>query len=493
MRWQDRTILIDGHSEFSFKFDENNDEFVTSVKGFNRMRILKKDKTYRSFDFSLPEGVSFKNIVDDEYKQRSITVDGFMYMRGEMLSAIVAFNYFKSTMMFNAFYGLVNQKIVNYPEVHNGHAFIGLVFHNSGFSLNEFDNGEIFDGYFSKMKNDDGTSAVDLNAANRYVGVSNQGVVEQKELDKKEKEKIDKNKSNFNMVSGGKKPKAYYSRRQLERLAKIEDDKKNKKERCKKNKQPRMNINPWYSDTKIFIKLCQFLSRITKKNNFITCFADSFIFKIFIGSIVYLNFFEINHNVTQKHTLVGYYLHFNNKIVQRPVSYYNKEKEIMIIFDDYRFFRKPKRLFEEDLWKVATNPLTTDTRYREDLLWLLRYHQLMMVDLGFNKEENAENVEKTAKQKAEEFEAKDELERKRSEACVNAGRWKEVLELYTTFNISVKLNKKTERQLLKEERERKEKKEKERLRRLAEKEANEQALKKKEAGREANKQKVEIK
>jgi hypothetical protein len=436
IRWKKRVILLDGYTEFTYEFKENKDAFILAMTGYNKLKLQKKDKSYKIFEFSLPESVSFRNIVDDDEKERTMTVDGYMYIRGDLLSSITAFNYFKSTNLFNSFYGLINRKIINYDKLQNGHSFIGLIFHNSGFSFAEYKDGERFNDFFITKKKDhldqyhnkaDQTNEIADNS-NRIVGFTNY-----KDIDKS----FIRDESRLIFLEEKAGAEMFDLKKKMEYKDKAIDfgKEKPKEEGPKKSR----NINPYSKRIVDFLNVCHFMARVSKKSSFITCFADSFIFKIFIGSFAGLNFFEINHNVTTQHSLNAFFLLFDAKeIKSRPFSDYNPKAGIMLRFDDYRFFKNPKKLYTEDFWKPVKTPLNTDTRFREDVLWLMRYHQLMAIAIKKPVYDDKQNTDKLNA----DMEAYEELEKKRLDAFINAGRWRELLEAYTSTRISKRINEK---------------------------------------------------
>ena len=52
------------------------------------------------------------------------------------------------------------------------------------------------------------------------------------------------------------------------------------------------------------------------------------------------------------------------------------KNKLLLRYDDFHFYLKIQKFFGE-LWKMVKKPMLTDTRYREDFLWLLRLYQLL--------------------------------------------------------------------------------------------------------------------
>jgi hypothetical protein len=131
-----------------------------------------------------------------------------------------------------------------------------------------------------------------------------------------------------------------------------------------------------------------------------------------------MNFYQIEFDSLE---LSNFFLKPDLKhIKQRPKSQFNNKKNMTIVYDDFHFYKKLKNVYGE-LWKAVKNPMITDTRYREDFLWLLRYYQLLSSPEGDD-------------QNADEFNAMI------TDALCNANIYKENLETYVRLNIAQRVN-----------------------------------------------------
>jgi hypothetical protein len=187
------------------------------------------------------------------------------------------------------------------------------------------------------------------------------------------------------------------------------------------DKKKRLNVYPYKIYYKLFKKTIVSISRLSKTNAFISSFNIHFIYKLYIGSWANLNFFEI---IYQGNEMNEFYIKYKmDQVNARPISDFNSKKGLQIAIDDNNFFGKYRSMYG-NLWKPVQNPLITDTRYREDLLWLMRFYEIVE-----KFPENESNPDKL-----------DSYDKVRLEAFLNAGKWKEVLEAYTYLNISKKIN-----------------------------------------------------
>jgi hypothetical protein len=165
--------------------------------------------------------------------------------------------------------------------------------------------------------------------------------------------------------------------------------------------------------------LIDLINKNYKTNDqFITCFSSNFIHTIILGSWLNLNFYEINYsNAEISQTFL--------KIVDNlNLPMMNLEKGISIEESENLYFTvKEYKKAVGKFWRPIKLPLPTDTRFREDLIWMIRYHT-------YTKSYFQEDTE----------EGKKDYDKKRSEAIKTASKWKDLLEGFVIANITSKIN-----------------------------------------------------
>lgn len=383
IRWQKREAMIDGTIEFGFKFDENNDEFIIKMNGISKIRILSSENTYITFYFNFPQSLSYHQIIDQSKNERCMTVNGLMYIKGDTYCAIFNFNFLKSMDFSSKLIGFIKKSIININTLINGHSFIALLFHSSSFS------------FPSKIKNSD---------------ILNEMFIKKKPKKSVVLNKKDIDKDNIIQEMSPEKDKSYLNIAKPSKIRVTTAIKKN-----------RLNKNPNIYLKKVFTKIVEVTIMLVKNSDFVTSFSEGFIDKILIGSWVRMNFYEVNLNNNDE--LSEYYLQFDHETMKaNSHSKYNKKNGIYLTWDNFEFYKTLKKQYREDCWRYIKNPLPTDTRYREDFLWLLRYFQIIGRTEGYGDK------------------PQDELEKLRIEAIINAGKWKDLLDVYVYSNISKNLN-----------------------------------------------------
>jgi len=460
---------MDGSVQVKQEFNEALDEVQMKMGGVNTLRLFfDKQVGHRTFTFNFPLRCSFKGIVDpiNNKSERHMSVGSFIYIKGESKSAIIALNHETHSELFTAFYGMITKTIINYEELKNGHSFFGVVFHNNGFSLENYTDGHILQAFAintnrkiesleklleEKTKNDkknsDLKSKVKIAKAGkddksdgvidlRYAAVSWENFVNINNDNKTNN--INNKITNFNEGSGAvddvnNKEKhlggagAEYNENndETEMLKRKNPKSKNNNNNKDSNsvKSPRRNVDPYKLYYKLFKKTVVSISKLSRTSAFISSFNMHFIYKLYIGSWAHLNFFEIAY---QGNEMNEFFIRYKmGQVSARPISDFNLKKGLNILIEHNNFFEKYRGLYGT-LWKPVMNPLVTDTRYREDLLWLMRFYEIV------NK--FPENNKLTPG-----HDQLDLYEKIRLEAFLNAGKWKEVLETFTHLNISKKL------------------------------------------------------
>ena len=434
IRWKKRKACLDGSCLIKSEFREPKDEVKVKIGGTNTVRLwFDNIKAYKIFTFNLPLRVGFKGIVDpiNDQPERNMSVDSFIYVKGETKSAIIGLNHMTHGNIFLAFYGMITKAIINYEILRNGHSFFGVIFHNSGFSLENVKEGFLLQAFAvntsrriesiqklidEKLKNDKNLKNEKKienkindnkpgNKDGRIVAVSWEDFFQDKEQVDVLKEPIDiqnieseinKKENNENLE--------FYDEEQIN---------------VKKTK--RINVYPFKIYYDLFKKTVVNIYKLSSSNGFISSFNMHFIYKLYVGSWAYLNFFEIAY---QGNEMNEFYIKYKmGQVNARPISEFNQKKGLKVSIDDNNFFGKYKTLYGK-LWKPVMKPLITDTRYREDLLWLIRFYEL------------AENYPV----KERDPDKLDLFDKIRMETFLNAGKWKEILEAYTYLNISKKIN-----------------------------------------------------
>ena len=184
----------------------------------------------------------------------------------------------------------------------------------------------------------------------------------------------------------------------------------------------RRNMNPYEIYNKLFKRTVKEIAVLACNRKFVASFNMHFIYKIYVGSWVHLNFFEISY---QTNEMCEFYIRYKMGLVNaRPLSDFNPKNGLKVEMFNNNFFKRYREMFGS-LWKPVDKPMVTDTRYREDLLWLMRFYEITD-----NFPEGEKDPEKL-----------DEYENIRLNAFLNAGKWKELLETFTRIKISKRLNK----------------------------------------------------
>jgi len=431
IRWKKREALIDGLVEFGFNYDETLDEFVIKISGTNKLRILNSEKTYTTFYFNFPLSASILSVVDQsKFKdERSMTINGLMYIKGETFCAIFNFNFLKLLDFSSKLVGFIKKSIINLNTLVNGHSFIALLFHSSSFSFpRKIKNSEILNEMFIKKKvvrkKTMMTPSVDKkdqspnegNKDNTNNSEKGQSSALNAQKDGNSKESLEKDKENE--IKEGKESDSQKSPDKM--FYNI-----NKPQKIKialfKDKVNRINRNPNSYFNRIFWKVVEVTNMLIEKSEFVTSFSEGFIDKMLIGSWVRMNFFEVNLNNNDE--LSEYYLQFDQDIMKaKSNSKYNRKNGIFLPWDNFEFLKTLKKIYREDNWQYVKNPLPTDTRFREDYLWLLRFFQIMGKYEGY----------------ADKYQ--EELENLKIEAIINSGKWKDLLDIYVYNNISKVIN-----------------------------------------------------
>jgi hypothetical protein len=552
IRWKKRKAVLDGSCKLKFDYNEPMDEMRVKIGGMNTL-LLKFDnfREPKIFTFNLPLRVSFKGTVDPigNLFERHMSIDSFIYFKGENKSAILGLNRKWHGDIFYAFYGMIGYTITNYQEdLTNGHTFFGVVFHNSGFSMEDTNDSDILQSFIvnpsrkieninklmeMKTRNDRILqNGFEENTKDGYLeGSKKDGIIfwwmflkEEKDIEEalemlavdKEKQKImldfyklhniypkpekkdpknlkkrpqgnnnnNKNNNNFNNNNDNTKRHLKYEsfnpvindksksnltginydNSNLNFLNKKNDkdqndnfnnkdnnnnynnDNKNEaydedydinelkdeeellevKEELEPNvfiKYNRRNKNPYEIYNRLFKRIIREIAVMALKRKFVGSFNMHFIYKIYVGSWVHLNFFEISYHTNE---MCEFYVKYKMGYVHaRPLSDFNKKKnKLCVAWFDNNFFRIYNEIYGK-LWKTVKNPLVTDTRFREDLLWLMRFYEIVN-----DYPENETNPNKL-----------DEYENIRLTAFLNAGKWKELLETFSRIKISKRLNK----------------------------------------------------
>ena len=157
---------------------------------------------------------------------------------------------------------------------------------------------------------------------------------------------------------------------------------------------------------------------IKTNDGFVSCFNSNFVSIIIFGSWVKLNFFEVNLSNCE------IYQNFLLPITNFRPPVISLENGIMIQNTENQFFGlKEYKKSIGKFWEPVILPLPTDTRFREDLIWLLRYYSNSKSSFA----ETSEDIKK-------------EYDKKRNEAIKSASKWKDLLEGFVLSNISSKID-----------------------------------------------------
>jgi hypothetical protein len=461
IRWRGRLIIVDGYADIKFMFNEDEDAMIMKISGLNKLKMYKKKEEklyqeeenkkkkkqepideYRTIYFTLPLKISFKGVVEaiNYRNERISTVDTLMYVKSEIVSSITAFNWYGNENLFNSFYGLISKKIINFDTVQTGHNFIGIIFHNSGFSFEGFNEAKPLMDFFVRKKEDPNSTtmrSVSPNDKSFFIEQNDKknqtmknfshvigdvskvnNMSPMKHANKSSIDVVPKNKAEQSeMINQNEESQ---SNQMISLNGNVPESSKDLLLANKKMMRKRINRNPNVSYYKLFIKVVNYLQKLSSAGSFITCFSLNFIYKVIIGSWCNLNFYEISYTTNE---LAPIYLKFDiNYIQPMPVSKLNLKAGLKLVYENFHFFNNMKEVYGENLWQHVRMPLPMDTRYREDLLWLRNFHKLH--------EEDEDNSQKR----------QEELEKLKMEAFVNATKWKELIEGYSFHNISSKLN-----------------------------------------------------
>ena len=551
LRWRKRQAVLDGSCKLKFDYNEPLDEMRVKFGGMNSLLLkFEKFKDPKLFTFNLPLRVSFKGTVDPigELFERNMSIDSFIYFKGENKSAILGLNKNWHGDIFKAFNGMIGREIEDYEKnLKNSHTFYGVVFHNSGFTMEDSSESDVLQSFIvnpsrkieninklmeMKTKNDNilknGFNEEErrpgfMEGKTKYGSLSWwMFLKEEKDIEAalemlsndKEKQTImldfykthniypkpkiihnktvvrrpgNNNRNTFNKKIDGNNNNNNNNNNKRHRINEsnipVKNDKsanisaiqlndskinilnkKNDINREIKNNDDidiendddaydeeydpnnfkdedellevhegleekfdiinnRRNKNPYEIYNRLFRRIIREIAVMACRRKFVGSFNMHFIYKIYIGSWVSLNFLEINYNNNE---MCEFYVKYKMGIVNaRPLSNFNtKSKKLEARYFDNDFFRLYKEIFGK-LWKPVKNPLITDTRFREDLLWLMRYYEIL---------ENYPEDEKYSNKL-------DEYENIKLTAFLNAGKWKELLETFSRIKISKRLNK----------------------------------------------------
>jgi hypothetical protein len=446
IRWKRRTIMIDGNVDLNWNFLESKDEFIINNIGYNTLK-LKNGSGYKLYTFNLPLKVTYKGIVDSINKipERQMTVDSFCYIKGEEASGLTVFNQKSNSYLYDKFFGYLTKPILNLNDTMiNGHSFVTVIFHNSGINLEHLENSEELQIFLNSktIKLEHVLKKVDkiVEQSDRYVQLKHTDFIRGKNpvvhiLPEEKKEEIDirsdirpnNNFESFFLSSPkreNKSPQRLMKSILFAKLMGVNPKDAHKKKSIlgvstdspnKTKWKTEINKNPKRKHQRIFLKLISFMNKTIKNSTFANHFSPSFVRKILCGSWVNLNFFEINYNSNINNEMLPIFLKFDKEATRvHPSSRFNEKKGLRIVVDDFKFYAVFHRIFEK-LWDPISKPLINDTRYREDLLWLIRYNKQIK-----NKSTDNDGRLKT---------------------FINSNKYKELLETYVYHNISLPLNK----------------------------------------------------
>jgi hypothetical protein len=181
------------------------------------------------------------------------------------------------------------------------------------------------------------------------------------------------------------------------------------------HKRSKMKILNYNEETKSFLKLVEELE-LNYKKLFLKLISNkekTFPTSIFIGSWLDLIFFKYECSTTKNVKL----LQFKNLL-----SFSSEKEKINLKIEKNCFLHNKDyvELFGKEMWEKVKIPIPLDTRYREDLIWLIRYFRYF-------------------KSSGKELNRNAELDHKKQEALKLATRWKELLEGFTLIFIKKKI------------------------------------------------------
>jgi hypothetical protein len=439
IRWRGRTIMIDGNVDLTWSFSESKDDFYIHSNGYNSLRI-KLDNKYKLFTFNLPMRATFKGIVDsiNMNPERNMTVDSFLIIKGEESSGLSVFNQKANVYLFDKFLGYMTKPLINMNDAMNtGHTFVSVIFHNSGFNFDNLQHSDDIQQFiFSKTDQlEFNVKKIDVtqNEQGRYIQVGPSDYVNGKNKKETEDDKIedidirsdikqnDHADSFFlsspkrEKKSPGRKLKSILFKKLIQTSEAIGSSFMRSPTIFPTKGKTQINKNPKRKHQKSFSKFIAFIAQLIKSKTFANYFSPSFVRKILCGSWVNLNFFEISYNNNINNEMLPVYLKFDKDAVRvHPSSRFNEKKGFRMLIDDFKYYTVFHRVFE-NLWDPIDKPLINDTRYREDLLWLLRYTQQVKNKVNDNTS--------------------------RIEAFINSSKYKELLDTYVLHNISLQINK----------------------------------------------------
>jgi hypothetical protein len=183
----------------------------------------------------------------------------------------------------------------------------------------------------------------------------------------------------------------------------------------------KMKILHYNEETKSFLKLVEDFELNYKKLflKLISTKEKIFPTSVFIGSWLDLIFFKYDCLTTKNVKL----LQFKNSL-----SFSTEKEKINLKIEKNCFLHNKDyvELFGKEMWEKVKIPIPLDTRYREDLIWLIRYFRYFKSS-GKETVLNNNNINL-------------ELDNKKQEALKLATRWKELLEGYNFIFIKKKIS-----------------------------------------------------
>ncbi len=474
IRWKNRDITLDGWASFDFSYKEKQDKMVINVDSYNKMvmrkrtvavnlvrrnanqfknleKILKLDKikkneekdvgNERIFEFNLPKEFLVEGIVEtiDNKNIRLINISSFIFLKGFIYCAFIVFNYNENKDLFSSISGMVVKPILNAAdELNTSHYYIGLVVHNSGFSEEPIKNKLNFlnflkiKGLEKKDKSPDSSKRTSFDKIGKKEGeeikVSSQEKNNQKEENKSNKSPTN-SKSQDSITNSNKPPNLHLIPFPHEDMKQKTEEEKNvfiKSENKNNNVFEKVNLTnesiridpPKTVEPSTFLSTVDLIYKNYKTNDqFITCFSSNFINVIILGSWIKLNFYEINYSTGEISQI------FLKLIENINLPSLNLDKGISIQESENVFFTlKEYKNAIGKFWENIKLPLPTDTRFREDLIWLIRYY-------AYTENYYIEESE----------EGKKDFDKKRNEALKSASKWKDLLEGYVLANIISKM------------------------------------------------------
>jgi len=476
IRWRNRDITMDGWATFDFTYKEKQDKMVINVDSYNKMvmrrravnsnlsrrnanqfknfeKILKLDKikkneekevgNERIFEFNLPKEFLVEGIVEtiDKKNIRLINISSFIYLKGFIYCAFIVFNYNENKDLFSSISGMVVKPIMNAAdELNTSHFYIGLLLHNSGFSEEPIKNKLNFlnflkiKGLEKKDKCSESSKRTSFERTMKREGEEIKIDFQEKnnQIEENKKNKSPGNSKSQDSISNYNKPSNNNLIPFQQETLKSKDEEEEKiviiKSETKINNASNKVIltndsikiePPKTNEPNTFLSTVELIYKNYKTNDqFITCFSSNFINVIILGSWIKLNFYEINYSTGEISQI------FLKLIEDINLPAMNFEQGISIQESENVFFSlKEYKNAIGKFWENIKLPLPTDTRFREDLIWLIRYY-------AYTENYFIEDSE----------EGKKDFEKKRIEALKSASRWKDLLEGYVLANIISKLN-----------------------------------------------------